>query len=208
MAKGTSNFLKSVVTPLAVAILLYALLFHALLPLYRRHRSRYANYTPMLPESLTSRISQYTPSFITTPFEWITERLSNSLVFQLFSPSNWHARASASADTSFSWRYNPEAARHGVNPFIPRAEDSEELFDEEEGEGMVGFDVRSEQDSAAVPRPIDRERYAVTPVENAASDSGRRLSRELEEGFRDDSDDDDGGEGEGRRTMARTGIRL
>lgn len=73
---------------------------------------------------------------------------------------------------------------------------------------MVGFDVRSEQDSAAVPRPIDRERYAVTPVENAASDSGRRLSRELEEGFRDDSDDDDGGEGEGRRTMARTGIRL
>ena len=82
------------------------------------------------------------------------------------------------------------------------------MFDEEEGEGMVGFDVRGQQDSAAVPRPVDRERYAVQAMDtNPAEDSGRRLSRELEEGFRDDSDDDDG-ECDGRRTMARTGISL
>lgn len=88
-----------------------------------------------------------------------------------------------------------------MNPFIPRAADDEETFDEEEGEGMVGFDVRGQQDAGALPRTVDRERYAVTPVENAAEDSGRRLSRELEEGFRDDSDS----ESDGRR-VTRTGF--
>lgn len=86
-----------------------------------------------------------------------------------------------------------------MNPFIPRAADEEETFDEEEGEGMVGFDVRGLQDAGALPRAVDRERYAVTPVDNA-EDSGRRLSRELEEGFRDDSD----GEDDRRGATART----
>lgn len=206
MAKGISSFLKSVVAPLAIAILLYAVL-HALVPLYRRHRERYANYTPMLPEAVTSRISALIPTFISTPFEWFTDRLSNSLVLNLFTPSNWHAH-SAAADRSFNWRYNPEAARHGINPFIARAADEEEVFDEEEGEGMVGFDVRGQQDSAAVPRPVDRERYAVQVTDAVhANDSGRRLSRELESGFKDDSDDD-GGESDGRRTMTRTGLSI
>jgi hypothetical protein len=199
MAKGTSSFLRSVVAPLIIAVLLYALLFYAILPLYRRHRDRYSGYSTLLPSSVTSRLSQYTPSFISTPFEWITDRLSNSLVIHLFMPSNWQTRNRASADHSFSWRYNPEAARHGVNPFIPRAADEEDTFDEEEGEGMVGFDVRAHQDAGALPRTIDRERYAVTLVEGAAEDSGRRLSRELEEGFRDDSD----GEDDARRATAR-----
>lgn len=205
MAKGTSGFLKSVVTPLVIAIILYALLFHAVLPLYRRHRDRYSGYSTLIPSSVTSRLSEYTPSFVTTPFEWITDRLSDSLIIHLFTPSNWHTRNSGSADHSFNWRYNPEATRHGVNPFIPRAADEEDTFDEEQGEGMVGFDVRGRQDAGALPRIVDRERYAVTPVENAADDSGRRLSRELEEGFRDDSDGD-GDEGDGRRT--RTGVAL
>lgn len=66
----------------------------------------------------------------------------------------------------------------------------------------MGFDVRGRQDAGALPRAVDRERYAVTPVEDAADDSGRRLSRELEEGFRDDSD----GEDDERRASARTRI--
>jgi hypothetical protein len=203
MARGTSSFFKSVVAPLGIAILLYALLFHALLPLYRRHRERYSGYTTLLPSSFTSRVAQYTPSFISKPFEWISDRLSNSLIIQLFRPGNWHTRNSASADHSFNWRYNPEAARHGVNPFIPRAADEDDTFDEEEGEGMVGFDVRGRQDAGALPRMVDRERYAVTPVESATEDSGRRLSRELEEGFRDDSDDDEDEDDGRRRTLAR-----
>ena len=52
------------------------------------------------------------------------------------------------------------------------------LFDEEEGEGMVGFD-------------IDASLSEAPELTEDANDSGRRLSRELEEGFRDDSDDDD-----------------
>ena len=54
------------------------------------------------------------------------------------------------------------------------------LFDEEEGEGMVGFDIDPARREA-----LDRRR-------NERSDEERRLSRELEEGFRDDSDDEDG----------------
>jgi hypothetical protein len=199
MAKSTSSFLRSVVAPLIIAVLLYAILFYAILPLYRRHRDRYSGYSTLLPPSLTSRLSHYTPTFISTPFEWLTDRLANSLLISLFTPRNWHSRtAAAGGDHGFSWRYNPEAARHGVNPFIPRAAD-EDTFDEEEGEGMVGFDVRGQQDAGALPRMVDRERYAVTLVEGAAGDSGRRLSRELEEGFRDDSD----GEEDERRATAR-----
>jgi hypothetical protein len=55
---------------------------------------------------------------------------------------------------------------------------AESLFDEEEGEGMVGFNIEaSRRDNFA------RQEYAAI--------TERRLSRELEEGFRDDSDDDE-----------------
>ena len=54
---------------------------------------------------------------------------------------------------------------------------AESLFDEEEGEGMVGFNIEaSRRDTMA-----RQEDAAITE---------RRLSRELEEGFRDDSDDE------------------
>jgi len=50
----------------------------------------------------------------------------------------------------------------------------EELFDDEEGEGMVGFDVGR------------RERgYGRDGME------GQRVGRELEEGFRDESDEEE-----------------
>jgi hypothetical protein len=52
------------------------------------------------------------------------------------------------------------------------------LFDEEDGEGMVGFNV-----------DISR-RDAIMRQEEAAI-TERRLSRDLEEGFRDDSDNGD-----------------
>jgi hypothetical protein len=54
----------------------------------------------------------------------------------------------------------------------------ESLFDEEEGEGMVGFNVDASR------------RDAIARQEEAAI-TERRLSRDLEEGFRDDSDDSD-----------------
>jgi hypothetical protein len=68
------------------------------------------------------------------------------------------------------------------------------LFDEEEGEGMVGFNVDASRRDAIVRQ----EEAAITE---------RRLSRDLEEGFRDDSDDsdnsDDESSQEGRDPIAR-----
>ena len=54
---------------------------------------------------------------------------------------------------------------------------AESLFDEEEGEGMVGFNIEAGR------------RDTIARQEDAAI-TERRLSRELEEGFRDDSDDE------------------
>jgi stringent starvation protein B len=54
---------------------------------------------------------------------------------------------------------------------------AESLFDEEEGEGMVGFNIEASR------------RDTIARQEDAAI-TERRLSRELEEGFRDDSDDE------------------
>ena len=53
----------------------------------------------------------------------------------------------------------------------------EEVFDEEEGEGMVGFEIDQRRREA-----LDRRR--------SGGEEQRRLSRDLEEGFKDDSDED------------------
>ncbi|KAM0713986.1 hypothetical protein Q7P37_010950 [Cladosporium fusiforme] len=60
----------------------------------------------------------------------------------------------------------------------PERDSSDDLFGDEEGESMVGFDYR------------DREREVRGGrVESLWSDA--RLSRELEEGFKDDSEDEE-----------------
>ena len=65
----------------------------------------------------------------------------------------------------------------------------EDLFDDEEGEGMVGFD------------PIDERRREALDQRRSLMEEERRLGRELEEGFRDDSDDE--AEDERRRSLSR-----
>ncbi len=55
----------------------------------------------------------------------------------------------------------------------------DDLFDEDDGEGMVGFEVDD-----ARRRELERR------VEGDVDRPERRFSRDLEEGFRDDSDDD------------------
>ena len=69
--------------------------------------------------------------------------------------------------------------------------EEDELFDDEEGEGMVGFD------------PIDeRRREALDQRRSMMGNEQRRLGRELEEGFRDDSEDEGDGD-ERRRSLSR-----
>lgn len=65
----------------------------------------------------------------------------------------------------------------------------DDLFDDEEGEGMVGFD------------PIDDRRREALDQRRSMMEEERRLSRELEEGFKDDSDEEH--EDERRRSLSR-----
>jgi len=60
------------------------------------------------------------------------------------------------------------------------------LVGEEEGEGMVGFGN------------VEAIRRDAMARQEEAAIAERRLSRDLEEGFRDDSDDDTGEEPRGR----------
>jgi len=65
--------------------------------------------------------------------------------------------------------------------------DGDELaFGEEEGESMVGFDV-NRRDRGSV-----RGGNVVVSSAQAEMDSTRRLSRDLEEGFKDDSEEESG----------------
>ncbi|KAI1944579.1 hypothetical protein LOZ12_003875 [Ophidiomyces ophidiicola] len=64
--------------------------------------------------------------------------------------------------------------------FAERQDDSGSLFDEEEGEGLVGFEMDPTRRAA-----LERRRDDPLGTEG-------RLSRELEEGFMDDSEDDSG----------------
>jgi hypothetical protein len=57
----------------------------------------------------------------------------------------------------------------------------EELFDDEEGEGMVGFEIDERRREA-----LERRRSGGPGEEEAG-----RLGRDLEEGFRDDSEDEE-----------------
>ncbi|KAF2250524.1 hypothetical protein BU26DRAFT_390290, partial [Trematosphaeria pertusa] len=107
-----------------------------------------------------TRYSQYLPmpstALTSTTASWRT-RISDAL-FNLFVPSSWRARTVVDGS----------GAEHN----------EDELFDDEEGEGMIGFD------------PIDeRRREALEQRRSMMGEDERRLSRELEEGFKDDSDD-------------------
>lgn len=73
-----------------------------------------------------------------------------------------------------SWRQQARLVHdHGED------DDGHSAFDEEEGEGMIGFDMDPSRREA-----LERTRGGVAGSEG-------RLSRELEEGFMDDSDDED-----------------
>lgn len=65
----------------------------------------------------------------------------------------------------------------------------DELFDDEEGEGMVGFEPFDERGREA----LERRRSGVGEE--------RRVGRELEVVFKDDSDEEDGDEEARRRSL-------
>ncbi|EUC48949.1 hypothetical protein COCMIDRAFT_2210 [Bipolaris oryzae ATCC 44560] len=105
-----------------------------------------------------SRYSQYlpvTPGVTDFPTSWRT-KLSDAL-YGLFAPSAW---------------VRQRGVVHG------NSQNDDELFDDEEGEGMVGFD------------PIDERRREALEQRRSMMDDEIRLGRDLEEGFKDDSEDE------------------
>ena len=104
-----------------------------------------------------SRYSQYLPvtaDVADFPASWRT-KLSDAL-YNLFAPSAW---------------VRQRGGLHG-------SQNDDELFDDEEGEGMVGFD------------PIDDRRREALDQRRSIMDDEMRLGRDLEEGFNDDSEDE------------------
>ncbi|KAK5065237.1 hypothetical protein LTR84_001075 [Exophiala bonariae] len=190
-SSGFSNFAKTILLPMFVSLVLYLLIFHALLPLYRRHRARYSQYLPL--QAASNTISSHLPEFLQGLS--LRDRLSHAFI-RVFLPSTWAIR------NRFTARRDSVISADG------------ELFDEESGEAMVGFDVQernrrrdgmerqvSNMDAATrtVARGSTRPMGPPPPLSSSAPhaagrgdvDSNRRLSRELEEGFCDDSDDDE-----------------
>ncbi|KAI1626933.1 hypothetical protein EDD37DRAFT_239569 [Exophiala viscosa] len=153
---------------MVISLVLYLVIFHALLPLYRRHRARYSQYLPLQSTSLSSHLPEaLQPASL-------RDRLG-TLFFKLFLPSTW----------AFRNRFNRRDS-------VISAEG--DLFDVESGEAMVGFDV---QERGIRRNGLERQvsdMDAATRTANqavdVALDSNRRLSRELEEGFRDDSEEE------------------
>lgn len=96
---------------------------------------------------------------------WRT-KLSDAL-YQLFMPSTW----------------NRQPAIH--------VHDDDSDFDDEEGEGMVGFD------------PVDEQRREALEQRRSMVEEERRLGRELEQGFKDDSEDEESVD-ETRRSLSRS----
>ncbi|OCL14220.1 hypothetical protein AOQ84DRAFT_435833 [Glonium stellatum] len=148
---GFFGFLKTIFIPALAALIVYLLLNYVILPFVRRHRHRYNQYLPV--RSGFESISSGTTS--------LRHRISDAL-YALFVPTSWRHRHRAVVDGSYGAEHNED-----------------ELFDEEEGEGMVGFDID------------ERRREALERRRSSVGDDDRRLSRELEEGFKDDSDDEE-----------------
>src|SRR5690348_1611996 len=98
-----------------ISTVLYLIIFHALLPLYRRHRERYRQYLPLQPSSLSTRLPEsLRPSTL-------RDALS-TLTLSLILPSTWAIRR---------LRRRRESVMSADG----------ELFDVESGEAMVGFDA-------------------------------------------------------------------
>ncbi|KAF2734911.1 hypothetical protein EJ04DRAFT_512201 [Polyplosphaeria fusca] len=118
-----------------------------------------------------TRYSQYLPMPVdvsATTVSWRT-KISDALA-NLLLPSRWTSGRRRVVDGS------------GEN-------NDDELFDDEEGEGMIGFD------------PIDeRRREALEQRRSIMGEEDRRLGRDLEEGFKDESDDE--ADDERRRSLS------
>ncbi|EDN09680.1 hypothetical protein I7I51_02303 [Histoplasma capsulatum] len=113
------------------------------------------------------RYAQYLPLHtVSAHASSLRERASDALMHFLL-PSSWRQRQIFGAHN-----------------------DGGSVFDDEEGEDMVGFEIDSSRREA-----LEHGRRSGgdnNHNDHSSIDTERRLSRDLEEGFMDDSDDEDG----------------
>ncbi|OJD12864.1 hypothetical protein AJ78_06600 [Emergomyces pasteurianus Ep9510] len=121
------------------------------------------------------RYAQYLPlQTVSAHASTLRERASDALMRFLL-PSSWRQRQA----------FGSQDGGHSV-------------FDDEEGEDMVGFEMDPSRREALEQRRRTGNDNISNNNSTSVMDTDRRLSRELEEGFMDDSDDEDMG-GDDRR---------
>jgi hypothetical protein len=101
-----------------------------------------------------------------------------------FAPPSWRTKVS---DALYSLFVPSSWGRHRAI-IDARASVDDDLFDDEEGEAMAGFD------------PVDERRREALEQRRSMMEEERRLGRELEAGFKDDSEDE---EDERRRSLSQ-----
>jgi len=149
---------KVLLLPATIALAIYLLITYVILPFYRNHYQRYAEYLPLETISSTS----------TTIWDRIRNAFSR---VALPGHMRWRRGRNGSWDELAASRRGSGSGSEGEGAY----------FGEEEGESMVGFDVER----------VDRSVRGGVIGGNRGVDSQRRLSRDLEEGFKDDSDEED-----------------
>ncbi|KPI41718.1 uncharacterized protein AB675_9338 [Cyphellophora attinorum] len=212
-AKSSQSTILPILIPVAIALGLYLVLFHVLVPTWRAHRERYRQYLPLHgASSLTSRLPHVLqPSTI--------GRGISSVLLRIFFPTSYALRQASAAQQN--------AASNGTTVYRASSVDGDSdddeaaLFTAESGEAMTNV-----PHAGSDPRDLNRrrrenmERYAnrnmayarameegednrnATPTGGLVGGAMRpnpdrevhpetRLNRELEAGFRDDSDEDE-----------------
>jgi hypothetical protein len=162
---------QSLILPLLIALILYLVLFHAILPLYRQHRARYAEYLPV------SFNSSSPDAILPSSYNTLRTRLAEALVAFILTIST----IIPSSSTSWARQRGGVSARGNVD------DDLDSDGDEELEEGVWdGRDGESDRALGRAMRGRGRGRPTIERHEETP-----RLSRDLEEGFRDSSGDED-----------------
>lgn len=172
---------QTVFIPALISLVLYLVLSYGVIPFVRRYRHRYHQYLPL--EQLSSR---------TTSFR---QRIADGLT-ALVLPSTWLMRRRRARETVDG----SSELQNGNN--------NDDVDDEDDDGGvyttMMGNDGGDGNAEHMASLELDsRRREALEGRRSELGDGDRRLSRDLEEGFRDDSDDEDENGGDERRHWLR-----
>ncbi|CAI4213790.1 unnamed protein product [Parascedosporium putredinis] len=165
---STVEAIKILVIPAVISLILFVTGRYVLVPMWRTYRQRYSQYLPL------DSLSNHTVS--------LRQRLQGAYSGML--APTWRRRFRARIvvgggrdDDDDDDVENNNNGRRGADR---DADDSDE-YTSEEGEELADVDVESWSSAARTGGRTD------------VASSDRRLSRDLEEGFMSDSDDDDDG---------------